>query len=396
MKRTTEAHDLDVEDLYDNAACGHIAAWPDGRIAGTNATLAKWLGYPPDALIGKGFAELLTVGGRIHYETHIAPMMHMNGRISGITVDFVTAGGDRLPAFITANVKVDDAGAPVLWRITAQDAQDRRSYERELLEARQRAEHERARVQVLATTLQRSLVPPSLSPPDGLDAVAYHRPASSDDVGGDFYDLFPLSKSRWAFFLGDVCGKGAEAAALTSLTRYALRAAAVEHDDPVAVLHTLDAVLHHEFRGKGHRFCTVLFGVILLRNNGFDVEVASGGHPPALILRADGTVGFVDTEGGQAVGMFADAHFTSTHARLFPGDTLLLYTDGLTEARTGDGAERYDDDGALLDFATAHAPTDARAIVAAFESMLGGFGTGLEDDVAILALGVPRGGAAPI
>jgi sigma-B regulation protein RsbU (phosphoserine phosphatase) len=81
--------------------------------------------------------------------------------------------------------------------------------------------------------------------------------------------------------------------------------------------------------------------------------------------------------------------FVAAQIRLDPGDTLVLYTDGLTEARIGSGTERYDYDGALLDFAAEHAPATASAIVAAIQSLLDGFGSGLEDDVAVLALGVP-------
>jgi phosphoserine phosphatase RsbU/P len=382
--------DDSVEDLYENAPCGLILAWPDRRIAKVNATLSAWLGYDKIALVGKPFTDLLTAGGRIHYETHFGPLLQMEGQLSGITVDLVAADGARLPVFVTANVKTDPDGHPVLLRITAQDARDRRSYERELLEARRRAERERTRVQELATTLQRSLLPPSLAPPRDLDASAYYHAASADDVGGDFYDLFPLSREKWGFFLGDVCGKGAGAAAVTSLTRYTLRAAAVYDDDPVAVLRNLDTVLNHESVGDDPRFCTVIFGVLTSRDDGFDIDLASGGHPPALHLRADGRAEYVSTAGGQAVGILPDARFVSTRIRLAAGDALVLYTDGLTEARTGNGTERFDDHGALLEFAAAHAPTTPAAIVEAIRSLLDGFGAGLQDDAAVLALGVPR------
>src|ERR1700710_2191098 len=137
-------NDVSVEDYYENAPCGHVMAWPDGRIARINATLADWLGYERAAPRGTPFLALLSVGGRIHYETHFGPLLQSQGRFSGIAVDLVAAGGTRLPVFITANVKSDGGGRPVLIRITAQDARDRRSYERELLEARQRADAERA------------------------------------------------------------------------------------------------------------------------------------------------------------------------------------------------------------------------------------------------------------
>ena len=382
-------NDVSVEDYYENAPCGHVMAWPDGRIARINATMSDWLGHDRSDLLGTPFTDLLTVGGRIHYETHFSPLLRAQGQVSGIAVDLVAADGSRLPVFVTANVKRNEDGGPVLIRITAQDARDRRSYERELLEARQRADRERARVQVLATTLQRSLLPPRLSPPEGLDAAAYYHPASEDDVGGDFYDLFPLSAKKWGFFLGDVSGKGAGAAAITSLTRYTLRAAAVYDDEPDAVLHNLNTVLGHEFHGDDPRFCTVVFGVLEPADDGFDVALATGGHPPALLLGADGRAQYVDTVGGQMVGMISQPQFVSRSLRLRPGDTMVLYTDGLTEARTGIGIERYDDDDALLGFAAARAPSSAADVVTAIRSLLSGFGSGLQDDVAVMAIGVP-------
>jgi phosphoserine phosphatase RsbU/P len=383
------AFDETAEELYENAPCGYILARPDRRIVMVNATLLAWLGYELNTLENKPFTDLLAVGSRIHYETHFAPLLQLQGQLAGITVDLVTADGTRLPVFLTANIKTDLHGRLVLFRIIVQDARDRRSYERELLDERQRVERERGRAQVLARTLQRSLVPPSLSPPEGLEASAYYHAASVDDVGGDFYDLFPLSHDKWGFFLGDVCGKGAGAAAVTSLTRYTLRAAAVFDDDPVAVLKNLHAVLSHEYRDLENQFATVVFGVFTPCHSGFEVHLASGGHPPPLMLDADGRARYVDTPGGQPVGIPFEPQFTAAEIRLSAGDTLVLYSDGLTEARTGNGTERYDDHGALLMFAAAHAPATASAIIAAIQALLDDLGAGVEDDVAVLALGVP-------
>jgi sigma-B regulation protein RsbU (phosphoserine phosphatase) len=384
---------VNVADLYDNAPCGYISADADRRIIAVNATLLRWLGYEQGALVGKPFTDLLTAGSRIHYESHFGPLLQLNGQISGVTVDLVTVDGVRLPAFLTANVKTGVDGHIEVVRIVFQDASDRRSYEHELLQARRQAELERARTQVLAKTLQRSLLPPSLSPPDGMEARAYFHAAADDEVGGDFYDLFPLSPRKTGFFIGDVCGKGANAAALTSLTRYTMRATAVIDDDPVRVLHNLDAVFQQEVLSKSLRFCTAIFGVLIRRDDGFDVHLASGGHPPALILAVDGSARYIDTTGGQAIGISATPRFESTRFRLAVGDTLVLYTDGLTEARTGVANERLGEH-ALMKFASAQSPTTAAAIVNAIRSLLEGFGEGVEDDAAVLAMGVPRPGVA--
>ncbi|MEV0614162.1 PP2C family protein-serine/threonine phosphatase [Nonomuraea sp. NPDC050404] len=276
---------------------------------------------------------------------------------------------------------------------TVFDASDRRAYEEELLRARQEAERERERLERLVATLQHSLLPSSLPRVPGLLAASHYRIASRDQVGGDFYDLFPLARERWGFFLGDVCGKGASAAAVTSMIRYTLRAAAVYDDDPVAVLRTLNTELGRHLIDDP-RYCTAVLGILAPDGDGFELTLAGGGHPSSLLLRADGSAGYQAIPGGMLIGMLPDARFTSVTLRLSPGDTLLLYTDGLIEARTGPanstGTEdgRYGDE-ALLAFAAALAPTTAAGAVTAVAGLLDSFADGLDDDTAVLALGVP-------
>ena len=109
---------------------------------------------------------------------------------------------------------------------------------------------------------------------------------------------------------------------VTSLIRYTLRAAAVFDDDPVQVLHNLNTVINQKLRDARNRFSTVVYGKMTQCDNGFDVELASGGHPPPLLFYADGSAYYVDTIGGQAVGITAEPHFVACRFRLGPGDTL--------------------------------------------------------------------------
>ncbi|MFJ8655522.1 PP2C family protein-serine/threonine phosphatase [Streptomyces rochei] len=251
------------------------------------------------------------------------------------------------------------------------------------------AERERrAEAERLARALQRTLLPPALPDVPGLQVAAAYHTASADEVGGDFYDLFPLDDGRWAFFLGDVCGKGADAAALTSLTRYTLRAAAIYDPDPCAALANLDAVLKGEYQGSDPRYCTAVFGVLQPMPDGsYSVTLAGGGHPSALALRADGSVQAISTAGGQLIGMLPSPQFVQTTARLFPGECLLLYTDGLTEARTSDG-RMLDEDG-LTRHLAATAPRTADQLLQSVEALLACLGEGVTDDTALLALSVP-------
>jgi sigma-B regulation protein RsbU (phosphoserine phosphatase) len=378
-----------AEDLYENAPCGYLSTLMDGTIAKVNTTLLGWLGHRRDDLVGRRrFADLLTVGGRIYHETHIAPMLAMHGEAGGLALELQTAGGTRLPVLVTSTVKKGADGTAQLIRSTIFDARDRRAYEEELLRARRQADVERDRARELATILQRTLLPPTLPAVPGMEVAAYYHPASADEVGGDFYDLFPLTGDTWGFFLGDVSGKGAVAAAVTSLARYTLRAAAVYDPDPVGVLANLNTVLNQEFHGTDPRYCTAIYGALTPEPGGYEITLASGGHPPAILVRADGTTAFLDTPGGMLVGAVPAARFTDVGLHLAPGDTLLLYSDGLTEARTATGRERYSEE-QLLRFLAARASTSAPALIAALTTLLTGFGDGVEDDTALLALSIP-------
>ncbi|WP_033212326.1 PP2C family protein-serine/threonine phosphatase [Kitasatospora phosalacinea] len=401
-----------AEDLYEQAPCGYLSTLMDGTIAKINDTLLGWLGLERAEVVGRmRFTDLLTVGGKLYHETHFAPLLRMQGEVHGIALEMRTAGRGRLPTLVSSTVKRGGDGEALLIRTTVFDASDRRAYEAELLRRRREAEQARAeaeraharaeaalrqaetdrqRLTEALSALQQSLVPSSLPAVPGLETAVYYHTASPDLLGGDFYDLFPVGGGRWAFFLGDVCGKGPEAASLTSLTRYTLRAAALHDPEPAAALRTLNAVLHEHYTAAGDpRYCTVVFGLLEQAEDGrVGVKVASGGHPPSLILRADGDSEFLPTPGGLLVGVLPEAPFTTATTVLAPGDTLLLYTDGLTEARTGPTREGLFGDEALLAFAADQAPATPRGLVEALTVLLKGFGDGLEDDTALLALGV--------
>ncbi|MEU8844123.1 SpoIIE family protein phosphatase [Streptomyces roseus] len=391
-----------AEELYECAPCGYLSTLMDGTIAKINATLLDWLGLNREAVVGRmRFTDLLTVGGKLYHETHFAPLLRMQGEIGGVALEIKNANGVRIPVLVSSTVKHGATGEPLLIRTTLFDARDRRAYEEELLrarkaaeEARRQAETDRARLQDAFAVLQSSLLPDTLAPIPGMESAAHYRTASPDRLGGDFYDVFPVGGKRFGFFLGDVCGKGPQAAAVTSLTRYTLRAAALHDPDPVSALTTLNRALHERYSGGDPRYCTAIFGTLepAPQTGQITVHLASGGHPPALILRADGTADFLPTPGGLLVGILPNAPFTPATTTLAPGDTLLLYTDGLTEARTGESRTDLYGDAALRAFATHHAGRPPHAVIEAITSLQDDFGAGLDDDTALLALGVPAPG----
>ncbi|CAM03673.1 magnesium or manganese-dependent protein phosphatase [Saccharopolyspora erythraea NRRL 2338] len=242
----------------------------------------------------------------------------------------------------------------------------------------------RGQMERITSALQRSLLPPSLPSVPGLEVACHYHAASPAEVTGDFYDVFALGGGRWAFFLGDVTGHGAQAAAVTSLTRYTLRAAALHSQDPAAVLAELNAALLLDPNVPQH--CTVLFGLLRPEpTGGFEITLAGGGHPPALRTHSGSGVVEEIFPGGMLVGALPDAEFESCRLHLREGQTLLLYTDGLTEARPR--GEFFGEEG-LKAFLASHPTTSASEQISELTGLLAGFDPGPTDDVALLALSV--------
>jgi PAS domain S-box-containing protein len=186
----------------------------------------------------------------------------------------------------------------------------------------------------IAQTLQASLLPLTLPEIDGLDIAArYLAGGEGTVVGGDLYDVYPV-EDEWAIVVGDVCGKGAEAAALTAMVRYTIRAEAAHRASPGEVLRLTNEAILRQF--SDGRFCTVLHGRVRVSDGGARLRVASAGHPPPLVLRADGTVEPVPVS-GQLLGVIRNVTHEDATVVLEPGDALLSFTDGVTEGRGPEG-----------------------------------------------------------
>lgn len=375
--------DDDAEVLYDRAPCGYLSTTPDGTIIKSNGTFHTLTGYDRSELVGRTFSELLSPGGRIYHETHYAPLLRMQGTAREIALDIVRKDGSRLPVLVNAVLERDESGAPVVIRTAVFDATERREYERELLRAKSRAEESEARARALAQTLQQTLIPPTPPQIPGLSVAAAYRPAGDgSEVGGDFYDVFALAKEEWVVVIGDVRGKGVEAAVITALARYTLRAAAVDRSSPAETLAMLnDVLLQHETE----RFCTVACVRLRRRPEGWTAQLAVGGHPLPLLRRTDGTVEAVGTP-GSLLGVVAEPDLTDTVVTLQPGELLLLFTDGVTEARTN--GDLYGD--ARLVRRLRGGGSTAEAVVATILDDVLSYQEGqARDDIALVAVGAP-------
>lgn len=238
----------------------------------------------------------------------------------------------------------------------------------------------------LARTLQASLLPPELPDIPGLEVgVCYRAVGVGMDVGGDFYDLFPVKGTSWGVAIGDVCGKGPEAAQTTALARYAIRAAAVRARRPSQVLHALnDAVVRQAPEG---RFMTVVAGRIRATSAAAELVLACGGHPLPQVVRGDGSIE-VAGRAGSLIGVLARLEVWDTTVSLLPGDTIVFYTDGVTEARSPRGRffGNYGLRAALEEAPALGAQELADHIVECTVEFSGG---DPRDDVAVMVLRVP-------
>ncbi|HET9102428.1 MAG TPA: GAF domain-containing SpoIIE family protein phosphatase [Solirubrobacteraceae bacterium] len=237
----------------------------------------------------------------------------------------------------------------------------------------------------IAATLQRSLLPAQLPEIPGVELQSRFLPAGAgQDVGGDFYDVVALSGDRWLLVVGDVCGKGPEAAALTAMVRYTLRAEAAHEPRPGQLLGLLNGTMIAQ---PGElTFCTLVC-VLLERVGGKHmVTIAAGGHPMPLVIRSGGRAQLPPGAAGPLVGVWSDAEFPEHRLSLFGGDALVAYTDGLLEAHA---PERILTPEALAAIASDCPLQPLEGFLGALERAA--LGSGVEparDDIATLALAV--------
>jgi sigma-B regulation protein RsbU (phosphoserine phosphatase) len=204
---------------------------------------------------------------------------------------------------------------------------------RRTVEMEQQLRHQ---AEMFSAALQTSLLPPCLPTIPGAAIAALFRPAGGALVGGDFYDLFPVTARTWGIVIGDVCGKGPLAASRSNLARYSLRGAAVHGDSPAQTLQRVNQALLAGGHLDEDSFCTLIFVLIDRHEHSLHIRLAVGGHPLPTLLRRDGTVTAVGRS-GSIVGSFPDTEFYDDEIVVERGDTLVLVTDGLVEIHTDHG-----------------------------------------------------------
>lgn len=310
--------------VVDNLPDGVLVLDAFGRVVDINRTGCRIFGRSRSELVGVVAADLLTPAN-----VSVGESMPGETRSDELVIRCATPG-DGAEAPTTFHVRreplADRGGRPAGELVVMRDITDRVRVEQRLRELLA----ERSRV---AAALQTSLVPDVLPVVPGLAIASRYEPAGDgQEIGGDFFDVFPLGPDRWGIVLGDVSGKGAEAAAVTALARYTLRTLARPDLSPSVTLRELNTRLVAETTVERH--CTLVYAVVTPRGSKVELELSLAGHHPPLVLRSGGTVEQVGRL-GTALGLVEHPDLHDSRLLLDPGDLLCMFTDGLVEARRG-------------------------------------------------------------
>ncbi|MER5399869.1 SpoIIE family protein phosphatase [Streptomyces sp. NPDC002599] len=320
----------------------------------------------------------LGLGGQTSMSSSIGPTLATAAAVGGETVVLPLVARNRVIGMLTLGKPSDEHFRQEILEL-AEDLSRRAA----LALDNARLYSERT---AISQSLQRSLLPPELPQIDGVEVeVIYRAAGEGNEVGGDFYDLFPIRDGAYGFAIGDVCGTGPEAAAVTGLARHALRLLAREGYGGPAVLERLNSAILDE--GARSRFLTLLYGELWPQEDGSAVlKVVCAGHPLPLRLRQDGTVEPA-AEPQPLLGVMEDLELYEQTVTLDPGDVLLCVTDGVTERR--EGTRMLGDDG-LADVLTTCTGLTAGAVAARIMRAVERFASDApSDDMAILAMRVP-------
>lgn len=364
--------------LAESSSDGLAVVSRTGRILALNDRYGQVWGLPEEALAEGDDEQALAAAQRL-----VADPVGFAERIQAIYADPAAPTHDEIR--LRDGRVLDRYGTPLRdadgtylgWAWHFRDISEQKSIEADLRR--------------VSETLQASLLPPRPPTIPGLQVATRYRPAhGAVSVGGDFYDVFRLRTNDWGVVLGDVCGKGVQAAQLTALTRYTLRAAAGHHPAPADVLRELNSTLVDEPE-LDERFASAIYACLELDVCGAWLTMAVAGHPLPIVVRR---AGWIDTRGqpGSLLGLFDDIDVGEDRVGLGPGDAIVFFTDGVTEARNEAGEEYADE--ALPDILLANSDQDADGLADAVIAGLDSFSARpVGDDVAVLVVRVPQDAA---
>ncbi len=382
-------------DLFEFAPDGYLVTSLQGVVEEANRAAARLLGISQRLLLGKPFVTFVEDDQRREYRSLLARLTQED-RVQDWNVRIKPRHGAAFEATLTVVVVHSREGSPAGLRWMLRDITERKNAEAQVralnADLEQRVQERTAELEAalqrehrIAETLQRSLLlKPSTDAFAGLAIEMVYQPALQEArVGGDFFDAFALEGGRVAFVVADASGKGLAAAARTVEVKYALRAFLREYPYPARALSRLNDFVCEAQRLEERsevEFVTLALAVVDTATG--ELTYASAGAEPALLLRSDGPVEIVEI-GGLVLGIESEIEYAATTCRLGSGDTLLIATDGVTEARRGrrllgvEGMARLADrrePGATL-------PEIGQAVVSGAHAFAGG---ALGDDVCLL------------
>jgi PAS domain S-box-containing protein len=372
-ERAVRASEARRSAMLETALDGVVAIDEAGRIVEFNPAAERTFGYERAEVLGRMMVDVIIPEPlrAIHREGFERYLRTGEAKLLGTRVETraLRKNGEEFPVELSIG-RVDDPDR-VAFTAFIRDITRRVAAQRALTESYRDAA-------ALADTLQQSMLPPHLPEIDDTELAACYVPAAAGVIGGDFYDVFERGRGDWIITIGDVCGKGPEAAAATALSRYTIRAAAMEHSKPRLILAMLnDALLRADARG-----CTAVVARLRALKGKRRLTVASGGHPLPLHRSADGTTAAIGRF-GTLLGMTDAVRHTDVTVELRPNDAVLFYTDGVTELRRG---KDFYGDSRLAAALTRARCASARELVEGIEVELRGFQPRFRDDVALLAM----------
>ena len=380
-----------LEAILSSVPAGIMVLDQRGKIVFANEIAARMAGYPGlDALLQAPPTELLS--GSETFDEHGRPIpgedLPTIKALRGVESPAVllrvpgAGGGDHRWLMARATPVADGRGGFLAIAVLEEISQIKWSEEA--------VRESEVRHRSISRTLQEGLSPPRAPEVPGLEvAVRFRALGEASEIGGDFYDLFKTDERRWAVLIGDVSGKGVEAAATAALARHTVRATAQHNDEPEHVLGMLNQAIGRQVSPS--RFCTAVYATIELGELWVRMRIALAGHPAPLLLRSHGGAEEVGS-GGPLLAGFEGAHYGADPAHLAAGDALILYTDGVTEAgQREDGGRGKLQPSRLAALLGACVGVDAEGIAQRIEDAVVAAEAGdPRDDAAILVLRSPQ------